>query len=319
MTGKMSAPLRLVFAGTPAFAATILEHLVDAHRVVAVYCQPARPTGRGRKLVRCATEIVAHRNDIEVRIPTSLRDEAPRLAALHPDALIVAAYGKLLPAQMLDIPRFGCINVHASLLPRWRGAAPIERAMLAGDSITGVCIMRMDAGLDTGPVLHRAECPILASDTGTSLHDRLAALGAQALLDTLERLPTLRAEPQSTFGASYATKLSASDSIIDWSNSAQRIANQIRALNARQPAVCIVAGERARLLFAEPIEAPAGAHAGRVISRDRRGVVVACGTGAVRITRAALSRGRGREMDIASLQNGYPSLFLPGQMLDAPH
>jgi methionyl-tRNA formyltransferase len=317
MTDVNPLTLRLGFAGTPQFAATILSALAEIYPIVAVYCQPAKPAGRGRKVRRSPVEALAHQRGIEVRTPTSLRAEAPRLAALRLDALIVAAYGKLLPQDILGIPRFGCINVHASLLPRWRGAAPIERAMLAGDEETGISIMQMDAGLDTGPLLRQAHCPIFKSDVGDTLHDRLAELGARTLIDCLTRLPQLTARGQPSVGATYASKLTSVDSAIDWSRPAGSIALQIRALNSRQPAICMVGDERIRLLFAEPFDQPTSQRPGTIVALDGAGVVVACGAGAVRISRLALARGQGRPMDIASLLNGYPGLLQPGQVLDA--
>jgi methionyl-tRNA formyltransferase len=311
-----TSPLRLAFAGTPAFAATILAQLVTAHTVAAVYSQPAKPTGRGRKLTVSAVEQLAHKLDINAYTPTSMRHETDRLATLELDALIVVAYGRLLPEPVLKLPRHGCINVHASLLPRWRGAAPIERAMLAGDRITGVSIMQMDAGLDTGPVLHQVQCPILETDIGDTLRDRLATLGARALLDTLARLSDLSPTPQSDDGVTYAAKLVPADSVTDWRRPAAAIAAQIRALNSRQPAFCNVQGERVRLLFAESLELRHDHQPGTVVSCDRHGLVVACGVGTVRITRLALTRGRGRPMEIAALLNGYPDLFTVGQVLD---
>jgi methionyl-tRNA formyltransferase len=310
--------LRLGFAGTPEFAAAILTALLERHDVGVVYCQPPKPTGRGRKVKPSAVETLARARGLEVHTPKSLRAEAERLASLRLDALIVAAYGLLLPAAILATPRRGCINVHASLLPRWRGAAPIERALMAGDQTTGVSIMQMDAGLDTGPVLGRVECAIDPSDTGDSLHQRLARLGADALIDCLGRLETIEAIPQPDVGATYAQKLTAADSFVRWEASAIELANRIRALNSRQPAFCLTEGERVRLLFAEAIDSQSGSAPGTVVAFDRRGLVVACGTGQLCVTRVALTRGSGKPMDVASLINGYPGLIQPGQTLDSP-
>lgn len=305
--------LRLGFAGTPEFAAVILEALFERHEVAVVYSQPPRPTGRGRKITSSAVETLARSRGIEVRMPKSLRGEAAALVADRLDAIIVAAYGLILPASVLRATRYGCINVHASLLPRWRGAAPIERAMMAGDHTTGVSIMQMDEGLDTGPVLGYAACAILPNDTGDSLRERLAKVGAKALLDCLDRLTDLVATPQPTEGATYAAKLAPADSALRWRDTAVELANRIRALNSRQPAFGFCNGERIRLLLAEPIEEASAAPPGTVIGIDRGGLIVACGSGRLRVTRVALTRGKGKPMDIASLVNGYTELIRPGQ------
>ena len=317
MPSNSSARLRLGFAGTPAFAAVILQPLLEGHDVQVAYCQPARPQGRGRKLTQSAVEQLARAYGIDVRSPRSLRNEAAELERYGLDALIVAAYGLILPKQFLEVPRHGCINVHASLLPRWRGAAPIERAIMAADRVTGISIMQMDEGLDTGPVLAKAECPIRSDDTGDSLRDRLAVTGAQLLIDFLNALGTTTALPQPTIGITYATKLSLEESRIDWSAPAVEIALKIRALNSRQPAFCFSGDERIRLLFAEAFD-PATSIAGppgSVLSIGRTGLVVACQRGSIRITRVALSRGQGKPMDIPSLINGYSQLIRPGQVL----
>ena len=309
--------LRLGFAGTPLFAATILRALIDRHDIAVVYSQPPRPTGRGRKIVQSAVEELARSRGIEVRTPKSLRAETAALEADQLDALIVAAYGLMVPRAILNAPRFGCINVHASLLPRWRGAAPIERAILAADRVTGISIMQMDEGLDTGPVLLQVECPILSDDTGDSLRDRLATIGIKALAECFEQLGQLSGEIQAENAATYAAKLSPDESRIDWAASATEIALKTRALNSRQPAFCFIRGERVRLLFAEALAAQATAAPGTVIAIDRGGLVVACGGGRVRISQVALARGKGKPMDIVSLINGYPELIRPGQSLDA--
>jgi len=310
--------LRLGFAGTPEFAAVILGALLERHDVAVVYCQPPKPTGRGRKVKPSAVETLARSRGLPVRTPTSLRGEAAELATHHLDVLIVAAYGLILPAALLTTPRYGCVNVHASLLPRWRGAAPIERAIMAGDQTTGVSIMQMDAGLDTGPVLARVECPIGGTDTGGSLQQRLASLGINALLQCLDRIGTIERKPQPDMGVTYAEKIVVADSFVRWDSPATDLANRIRALNPRQPAFCMVQGERVRLLFAEATNGSADGVPGTVVALDRSGLVVACGVGRVRVTSLSLSRGSGKPMDIASLLNGYPDLIRPGQMLGSP-
>lgn len=315
MTDANTPRLRLGFAGTPAFAATVLRTLLTRHEVAVVYCQPPRPTGRGRRVVPSAVELVAREHGVTVRTPTSMRAEAGTLAQDHLDALIVAAYGLILPTSILETPRFGCINVHASLLPRWRGAAPIERAIMAGDHVTGISIMQMDAGLDTGPVLLRTQCEIRDDDTGDTLHDRLAWEGAQALVDCLQRLGQLPAIAQPDQGVTYAAKLAPEESAIDWHATATVIALKIRALNSRQPAFCFVDGERVRLLFAETVSSDSRVAPGTVIAVDRAGILVKCGSGAVRVSRVALARGKGLPMDTRALINGYPDLLRPGQSL----
>jgi len=305
--------VRLAFAGSPQFAADILAALWPRHDVAVVYCQPPRPAGRGKRVRPCAVETFARSHDIAVRSPRTLRttDAASALDEHRAEALVVAAYGLILPRAILDVPPLGCINVHASLLPRWRGAAPIERALMAGDESTGVCIMKMDEGLDTGPVIARAACPISPSDTGGSLTDRLAQLGAELLLDCLDRPAAWAPEPQSECGITYAQKLTAVDALIDWHDDAATVARTIRALNPRRPASSYLDGERVRLLFAAPCQG-SGAP-GEILSLDRKALTVACGTDAVAVTRAQLTRGKGTPLDAAALYNGYRSLLTPGR------
>ena len=314
MASSAPAHLRLGFAGTPEFAATILAALIGRHDIVVVYTQPPSRTGRGRKLAPSPVENLARSHRIDVKCPTSLRGEASGLADYKLDALIVAAYGLILPKAILDIPRYRCINVHASLLPRWRGAAPIERAIMAGDRVTGVSIMQMDEGLDTGPVLCRVELPIRSEDTGDSLRERLARLGAATLVSCLDELTTLIATPQASAGVTYAAKLTSEDSIVDWTTAAPQLALKVRALNSRQPAYCYVDGRRLRLLVADAIERPSEALPGTVLAIDRDGLIVACGAGCLRVRRLAIALGSGKPMDIASLINGYPELIRPGQL-----
>ena len=306
------ATVRLAFAGSPPFAAHILASLLPHHEVVVAYCQPPRPAGRGKRLRASAVEGVARSNAIPVESPRSLRppDAATALGAYRADALIVAAYGLILPQSILDVPPLGCVNVHASLLPRWRGAAPVERAMIAGDETTGVSIMKMDAGLDTGPVIARAECPILPSDTGTALTERLALLGAATLLECLENPAAWSPAPQAECGVTYATKLVSEDSLIDWNADAALVARRIRALNARRPACTHLGGERVRLLFAYPVTGDGAP--GEILSFDRHALTVACGVGAIAVTQAQLARGKGVALDAAALYNGYRAIFPVG-------
>ncbi len=253
---------------------------------------------------------------IQVDTPTALRGAAAALANHHLDALVVVAYGLMLPRSVLGTPRKGCINVHASLLPRWRGAAPVERAILAGDSITGISIMCMDEGLDTGPLLRQVECPIRSSDTGDSLRERLADIGTVALLDCLDQLDAVIPRPQRLQGLTYAPKLTPAESRIDWGVSALNVELTIRGLNSRQPAFCMVAEHRLRLLFGHAVTGSNEARPGTVLAIDRSGMTVACARGSIHVTQVALSRGTGKPMDIASLLNGYPKLIERGQVLE---
>ncbi len=319
------AQLRLGFAGTPEFAAQILRGLIDAGcPPVQVWSQPDRPSGRGRKTRPSPVSALAMEQCIALHKPASLRNsaEVAALASLQLDALIVAAYGLILPPPILSTPRFGCINVHASLLPRWRGAAPIERALMAGDTETGVSIMQMDAGVDTGPVFLRRATPITPDDTGDSLHERLATLGSEALLAVLPELGHLQAEPQPDTGITHAAKLSAEDSRLDFNRPAETLALQIRALNSRQPALAWLGNERIRLLFAvatpDTSVSSGSAHRpepGTIVAADRDGLLVCTGTGLLRVTRLQLSRGKGRPLSVAEALNGYGDLLKAGQRL----
>ena len=308
-----NSALRLGFAGTPDFAASILQHLIEqGFPPEVVFTQPDRPTGRGRKIGVSPVKRLALEANLPLRQPASLKNES---LDADLDALIVAAYGLLLPPHILQAPRFGCINVHASLLPRWRGAAPIERAIMAGDRVTGVTIMQMDEGLDTGPTFNRLETAIEAPMTGLELEHVLADLGARALIDCLNRLGTVTPEPQQG-QATYAKKLTSADSVIDWRQSAVTIVNQVRALAGRMPASAASADLRIRILDAQAVSAPPGQSPGKILSADKQGIVIACGERAVRITRLQLNRGKGTAMDAAAAINGYADIFSPGLSLD---
>lgn len=284
------APLRIVFAGTPDFSVAPLEALVASpHEVVAVYTQPDRPAGRGRKLVPGPVKQKAQDFGIPVIQPASFREEGAidDLASLQPDLMVVVAYGLLLPESVLDIPRLGCINIHASLLPRWRGAAPIQRAILAGDSHSGVSIMQMDAGLDTGPVWLEREIALAAGETGGSLHDKLAVLGADALMEALpliiagDRKPL----PQMEEGVCYAHKLSKEEARIDWKVPARQIVRLVRAFNPWPVAHAELDGKKVRLWETEALEGSTSAVPGTVVATSRTGVDVATVDGILRITR----------------------------------
>jgi methionyl-tRNA formyltransferase len=288
-----AAPPRIVFAGTPEFAVPALRGLIAAgHPPVAVYTQPDRPAGRGRagqgrKLRPSPVKQCALDAGIPVFQSTNLRDpeNRHRLAELAPDLMIVIAYGLLLPPVVLDIPRLGCVNVHASLLPRWRGAAPIQRALLAGDRETGVCLMRMDAGLDTGPVLARAVCPITPDMTGGELHDRLAALGAELLVGQLLALlaGTLPPQAQDDSQATYAAKLNKAEAELDWRRPAVELARRINAFNPWPVAWTTLDGEPLRLWRASALAIPATAPPGQVLRPEREALLVATGDGVLQL------------------------------------
>jgi methionyl-tRNA formyltransferase len=285
----MTEPLRIVFAGTPEFSVPPLRALLASpHQVVGVYTQPDRPAGRGRKLTPSPVKEEALAATVPVFQPGSLRDaDAQReLAALKPDLMVVVAYGLLLPQAVLDIPRLGCVNIHASLLPRWRGAAPIQRALLAGDAETGVGIMRMEAGLDTGPVYLERRIPIEAADTASSLHDKLAKLGAEALTAALPGIAdgTLVPVPQDDAQSCYAKKLDKAEAEIDWRRPAAEIARQVRAFNPWPVAQTRFEDAMLRIWNAIPVKGEAGSP-GMVMSAGRNGIEVATGDGLLRITR----------------------------------
>lgn len=275
------SPLNIVFAGTPDFAAVHLEALLaHNHKIAGVYTQPDRPAGRGKSLRASPVKARALQAGLTIRQPSSLRDasEVQALRALEPDLMVVVAYGLLLPQAVLEAPRLGCINVHASLLPRWRGAAPIQRALEAGDKVTGVAIMQMDEGLDTGPVLLRRECPINPTDTAAHLHDRLAKLGTEALLESLVRISqgTAKATTQNPHLATYAPKLSKEEGRVRWADSAERIDLRIRAFNPFPVAFSYISGQRLRLFAGEVIHRRHNAVPGVIVELGET-IQVACG------------------------------------------
>ncbi len=312
--------MNLVFAGTPAFAVPSLDALVDAgHRLLAVYTQPDRPAGRGRKLLPGPVKERAQSLGLPVRQPATLKEiaEQQALAALAPDAMIVVAYGLILPPAVLAIPRLGGINVHASLLPRWRGAAPIERAIDAGDAETGVTIMQMAAGLDTGPMLARAVTAIAGSDTAGGLHDRLAVLGANLLVATLAGLErgAVQPEPQDEALASYAAKLSKEEARLDWTKNAEALHRRIRAFNPRPVAHARFRGKPVRLwdVGRDMGVAPAGAAPGEIVRAGADGIHVAGGDGrTIALTRLQLDGGK--VLDATDFANGQRPA--PGERFD---
>ncbi|KXS52059.1 MAG: methionyl-tRNA formyltransferase [Marinobacter sp. T13-3] len=310
--------MRIVFAGTPDFAATALKALIQAgHDIVGVYSQPDRPAGRGRKLVPGPVKQVALDADIPVFQPLSLKPEEAQqeLAHLKPDVMIVAAYGLILPKAVLDIPTHGCLNIHASLLPRWRGAAPIHRAIAAGDSETGITIMQMDEGLDTGDMLLKVTTAIQPDDTGGSLHDRLADLGGEAIVEALDKLQKgqLSPEPQNNDEACYAHKLSKEEGHLDWQRSADELARLVRAFNPWPGTFTDLGDQRIRFHLAEAVNQDSGQAPGTVLKRERDGIDIACGSGTLRVTRVQLPGTRAQSVN--DLINGGKPVLMPGQEL----
>ncbi|SFB54375.1 methionyl-tRNA formyltransferase [Azotobacter beijerinckii] len=312
----MTQPLRIVFAGTPEFAAEHLEALLAAgQRPIAVYTQPDRPAGRGQKLMPSPVKQLALQHGIPVHQPVTLRDPAAQaeLAALEPDLMAVVAYGLILPQAVLDIPRLGCINSHASLLPRWRGAAPIQRAIEAGDGESGITVMRMEAGLDTGPMLLKVATPIQPADTGGSLHDRLAGLGAAALVEAIGRLAAgeLQGERQDDALATYAHKLNKDEARLDWNRPAVELERLIRAFDPWPVSHTSLNGTPLKV-FAAFVEPGSGAP-GTLLAVGRDGLTVACGGGALRLTRLQLPGGK--PLAFAELYHSRREQFAVGQVL----
>lgn len=308
--------MRIVFAGTPEFAAEHLKALLDSpYEVVAVYTQPDRPAGRGQKLMPSAVKALAVAHDIPVMQPPSLRnaEAQAQLAALEPDLMVVVAYGLILPQAVLDIPRLGCINSHASLLPRWRGAAPIQRAVQAGDAESGVTVMRMEAGLDTGPMLLKVVTPINAIDTGGSLHDRLAQMGPPAVIQAIAGLAdgTLHGEVQDDALATYAHKLNKDEARLDWSLPAEQLERLIRAFNPWPICHSTLDGETVKVLGA--CLATGQGTPGEILAASKDGLVVACGEQALSLTRLQLPGGKA--LAFADLFNSRKEKFTPGKVL----
>jgi methionyl-tRNA formyltransferase len=289
--------LKLGFAGTPDFAVPALERLAERHRITAVFTQPDRPAGRGQRLHPSPVKRRALELGLTVHQPASFKtpDALEMLRAVQVDLLVVVAYGLILPAAVLGIPARGCLNIHASLLPRWRGAAPIQRALLAGDPVSGVTIMRMEAGLDTGPMLLSRSIPINARDNAKSLHDKLASLGALLIEESLQALGSgaLREVAQPLEGVTYAAKIDKAEAAIQWGRHAAEISRQVRAFNPAPVAETRLDGKQLRIWDAEPIDSPALSGAawppGSVLTATREGIDVVCGTGVLRILKLQLA------------------------------
>ncbi|NOD32501.1 methionyl-tRNA formyltransferase [Ruegeria atlantica] len=294
--------MRVVFMGTPDFSVPVLDALVEAgHEIAAVYCQPPRPAGRGKKDRPTPVHARAQALGLDVRHPTSLKpaEEQDSFAALNADVAVVVAYGLILPQPILDAPAHGCLNIHASLLPRWRGAAPIHRAIMAGDAQTGVCIMQMEAGLDTGPVLLRQATDIGPEETTAELHDRLSAMGAALIVEALAKLPGLTPDPQPEIGVTYAAKIDKSEARVDWSGPAVEVDRQIRGLSPFPGAWTEIDGNRVKLLASRLAEGQGAP--GEVLNGD---LYVACGQGAIELLR--LQRAGKGAQDKETFLRGWP-------------
>ena len=310
--------LKLIFAGTPDFAARHLAALLSSdHEVVAVYTQPDKPAGRGQKLTASPVKDLALAHDLPVYQPASLRNEEAQaeLAALGADLMVVVAYGLILPKAVLDTPRLGCLNVHGSLLPRWRGAAPIQRSIWAGDAETGVTIMQMDVGLDTGAMIRKVSCPIAFDETSASLYDKLAELGPQALVDTLDAMAAgdTTAEAQDDALANYAQKLSKEEARIDWSMEAVAIERCIRAFNPWPISWFEVADQTIKVWQAEVIDSDHGQPVGTLLKADKQGIDVATGKGVLRLL--TLQPPGKKAMSVPDLLNSRRDWFEPGTQL----
>jgi methionyl-tRNA formyltransferase len=311
--------VRVIFAGTPDFAATHLQAILDDDRyqLVAIYTQPDRPAGRGKKITQSPVKKLALANDIQLEQPASLTDIKTQetIARLEADVLIVVAYGLILPRAVLDIPRLGCINVHGSILPKWRGAAPIQRAIEAGDRETGVTVMQMDVGLDTGPMLTTSQCTIDDKETSASLYSKLAVLGAQALINTLEKMRSGTAVgiAQDSTQSSYADKIAKQESLIDWSASVTEIERRVRAFNPFPAAYSLVNGQRIKIWLASADSRDYHGVPGEILSADNDGLLVKCGNGALLISTIQLA-GKPK-MCVSEALKSRASIFSPGNRL----
>ena len=309
--------MKIIFAGTPDFAATHLQALISQHEVVAVYTQPDRPAGRGKKLNASPVKLLAEQNNLPIYQPQSLKDPEQQtiLANLQADIMVVVAYGLILPQVVLDAPRLGCINVHGSILPRWRGAAPIQRAIEASDKETGVTIMQMDAGLDTGAMLTITRCPIEPSETSGSLYDKLAALGAPALLSTLDKLKagTAVAVAQDNGQSTYAKKIDKAEALIDWSQPAIIIDQRIRAFSPFPAAYTEIEGLRVKIWAAQTSTQQLGT-SGEIVAADDNGLLVGCGQGSLLLTEIQLA-GKSR-MPVSEILRSRVELFATGKRFE---
>ncbi len=316
----MSQALKIIFAGTPDFAAVHLQGILSAgkHQVIAVYSQPDRPAGRGKKLKPSPVKQLALEHDIPVYQPQNFKnaEDQQTLKDLNADLMVVVAYGLLLPKVILDAPRLGCINVHASLLPRWRGAAPIQRAIEAGDTESGVIIMQMDEGLDTGDMLLETRCSISASDTGGSLHDKLAEVGVPTLNEALNQLAagTAKATKQDDSQTCYAAKINKQELAIDWRQPAADLERKIRAFNPFPIAYCSLNGDRIKLWQAAVT--PESGPPGQILHADKKHIIVGCGQGSLALQIIQLPGGKA--LDIPAVMNSKADMFATGTCFDLP-
>lgn len=311
--------MKIVFAGTPEFAAVALDAIIGAgHTVIAAYTQPDRPAGRGKKLMASPVKQRATAYKIPIYQPLNFKEPeaCESLLALQPDLMIVAAYGLILPQNVLNIPTFGCINIHASLLPRWRGAAPIQRAIQAGDTETGITIMQMDIGLDTGDMLIKQTCAIDADDNAGILHDRLAEMGGKAILEFLDRRTGLIAKRQNNQLATYAHKLSKREAQVNWQLDAESIVRSVRAFNPWPVAFTETPQGRVRILEAERAETSDASIPGTIIEKSKRGIYIACGKNSIRINRLQIPGGK--PIDVSDFVNGGKALLNVGDVLTIP-
>lgn len=315
----MSDSLRIIFAGTPDFAARHLDALLSSqHQIVGVFTQPDRPAGRGNKLTPSPVKVLAEQHSLPVFQPVSLRpeDNQKLVSDLNADVMVVVAYGLILPKAVLDMPRLGCINVHGSLLPRWRGAAPIQRALWAGDAETGVTIMQMDVGLDTGDMLHKVSCPITAQDTSATLYDKLAEMGPQGLLATLAELANGTATPEKQDEAlvTYAEKLSKEEARLNWTLSAAQLERCVRAFNPWPVSFFMIDGQPVKVWQSQVIAAEQNQAPGTIISADKHGIAVATAEGALLMTQ--LQPSGKKSMSAQDLLNSRREWFIPGNCLE---
>ncbi|TBM32102.1 methionyl-tRNA formyltransferase [Hafnia paralvei] len=315
----MSDSLRIIFAGTPDFAARHLDALLSSqHQIVGVFTQPDRPAGRGNKLTPSPVKVLAEQHNLPVFQPVSLRpeDNQKLVSDLNADVMVVVAYGLILPKAVLDMPRLGCINVHGSLLPRWRGAAPIQRALWAGDAETGVTIMQMDVGLDTGDMLHKVSCPITAQDTSATLYDKLADMGPQGLLVTLAALANGTATPEKQDEAlvTYAEKLSKEEARLNWTLSAAQLERCVRAFNPWPVSFFMIDNQPVKVWQSQVIAAEHNQAPGTIISADKNGIAVATAEGLLLMTQ--LQPSGKKSMSAQDLLNSRREWFIPGNCLE---
>jgi methionyl-tRNA formyltransferase len=313
---NLSKSYNIIFAGTPQFSVSALSHLLNSrHTIKAVYTQPDRPAGRGRKVTASPVKELALQHQLPIYQPVTLRDvsEQQKLAALDADIMVVVAYGLLLPLPVLTAPKLGCLNIHASLLPRWRGAAPIQRAILAGDSETGVTIMQMNEGLDTGDMLYKVGCTINADDTSLTLQQKLAQIGAEALLKTLDQLSSIHAEVQNNSLANYAHKITKEEAKLDWALPAIELDRKIRAFIPWPVAFTQCENNLLRIFAADVLDKEVKATPGTIVEVSTNGIDVATGQGILRIK--SLQLPGGRQLPVADVLNARQNVFAPGKML----